>query len=300
MSSAYPDGLTNGLPAAGLNGTPNPNAGRAYLSSASQWTNNSYVSNHTTRRLTVFGRHNFDEGQKRNWFTKLLGEQTVTGLANDDIQETESRNWNRWGADLAYGKFIQSKDVPGTPGHVYKFNENEMTPTAVIYLGPSLMNATSASGAHLPNPTAAMNITGGTVRTFDATWKPSRTPGDPTYVDPAAVWQNNYYPPSSLSSISTQSENPANYVGFRNVPIGIIDSETSRANRDILTHDAQLTKSQVTSTAAPGRAISGRMPWSPLMVCARTSHGPGSIRKTPTARRATSTGTSASIRTSTS
>src|SRR5678815_4892627 len=72
MNNAFSDGLTNGLPDAGLNGTPNPNVGRAYLSSASQWGNQSYVSNKETKRFTVFGRYNFDEGSNRNWFTKLL------------------------------------------------------------------------------------------------------------------------------------------------------------------------------------------------------------------------------------
>jgi len=247
MSSAYPDGLHNGDPSLGLNGTPNPNAGRPYLNSASQWTNNQYISNRTTRRLTVFGRHNFDEGQRHNWFTKLLGEQTVTGLANEDIHKSDQRSWNRWGADTAYGQFIQNK---GPTPAIYAFNANEMTPNAVIYLGPTLLNTASAAGLHLTNPKAAVNITSGTVRTFDATWKPSTNPGDPTYVNPAAVWQNGYYPVGAGGNTSTQSENPANYVGFRNVPIGIIDSESSQANRNLLTHDASLSKSEVTSTAA--------------------------------------------------
>jgi len=247
MNSAYPDGLHNGDPSLGLNGTPNPNAGRPYLTSASQYTNNQYISNRTSKRLTVFGRYNFDEGQHRNWFTKFLGEHTITGLANDDVQKSDRRSWNRWGADPAYGQFIQNK---GAGAAIYPFNANEMTPNAVIYLGPSLLNTASAAGLHLTNPKAAVNITSGTVRTFDATWKPSTNPADPTYVNPAAPWTNGYYPSSNTASVSTQSENPANYVGFRNVPIGIIDSESSQANRNLLTHDASLSKSEVTSTAA--------------------------------------------------
>ncbi len=247
MNSAYPDGLHNGDPSLGLNGTPNPNAGRPYLTSASQWTNNQYVSNRTSRRLTVFGRYNFDEGQHRNWLTKFLGEHTITGLANDDIQETDRRSWNRWGADPTYGQFIQNK---GPGAQVYAFNANEMTPNTVIYIGPSLLTTASPVGLHLTNPKANVNITSGTVRTFDATWKPSTNPADPTYVNPAAPWANGYYPASAAGNISTQSENPANYVGFRNVPIGIIDSESSQANRNLLTHDASLSKGEVTSTAA--------------------------------------------------
>ncbi|HET7536440.1 MAG TPA: hypothetical protein VFJ90_08305 [Candidatus Didemnitutus sp.] len=48
---------------------------------------------------------------------------------------------------------------------------------------------------------------------------------------------------------STQSENPNNYVGWRNLPLTIIDAETSPENRMYLTHDARLTKSTLSSKA---------------------------------------------------
>jgi outer membrane receptor protein involved in Fe transport len=263
INSVYPDGTSNGLPNV-VNGTPNPNVGRPYLSSASQWTNNSYVSNRSTKRLTVFAKHNFDEGEHRNWFTRFLGEHTVTGLANEDLQNTDSRNWVRYGTDAAYEAFVNNLNAPVTSK--IKFMDNTMTPNSVIYLGPSLASATSAAGAHISNPTAVMTLTSGTVRTFDSTWNKPTNPSDPNYVNPAAFWLDNYMPqvnPVSSDGLyrndagaviavgqSTQSQNPANYVGFVNVPINIIDSESSMANRNLLTHDAKLTKSQLTSTAA--------------------------------------------------
>jgi len=245
MNSNYSDGTSNGLVGV-VNGTPNPNVGRAYLSSASQWGNQSYVSDRTSRRLTVFGRYNFDEGTRRNWFTKLLGDHTVTGLANSDVQKTDRRAWNRYGTDAAYEAFSNILN----PTNKIKFNDNRLTPNTVIYLGPSRASATTASGLNLPSPTAVFTPTSGQVRVFDSTWNRSTNPSDPNYVNPAAFWQNNYYPPTNSASASTQSENPANYVGFRNIPLTIIDSETSGANREFLTHDASLSKSQVTSTAA--------------------------------------------------
>lgn len=252
MSSTYSDGSNNGQ-AAPFNGTPNPNVGRAYLSSASQYGNNSYVSNRLGRRFTVFGKYNFDDGERRNWFTRFLGEHTVTGLANEDLQSTDRRSWQLYGTDAAYEAFVNELN----PVSKVKFTDNRLTPNTTIYLGKSLMSASSASGIYLPSPSTVMAMTSGTVRTFDSTWNKPTSPTAPGYVNPAAYWHNDYYP--ALNPITgapmtqgdnTQSENPANYVGFRNVPLTIIDSGTSQANRDLLTHDASLTKSLVTSTAA--------------------------------------------------
>ncbi len=254
LNSVYSDGSPTGKNGqAGGDGTPNPNLGRAYLSSASQYGNNSYVSNRESKRLTVFGKHNFDEGEHRTWLTRLLGEHTVTGLANSDEQKTDSRFWQLYGTDTAYEAFVNDLN----PSAHIKFTDNSLTPNSTIYLGPSLLTSSSAAGAHLPNPTAVMAVTSGSVRTFNSTWNKPTNPSDPNYVDPAAYWHNDYYPVLNTvtglplsSGDSTQSENPANYVGFTNVPINVINSATSAANRDYLTHDARLTKSEVTSTAA--------------------------------------------------
>jgi outer membrane receptor protein involved in Fe transport len=261
VNSVYPDGTNNGLPNV-VNGTPNPNVGRPYLSSSSKYTNNSYVSNRTSRRLTVFAKHNFDEGEHRNWFTKAIGEHTITGLANEDIQTTDNRSWQRYGTDAAYETFV---DNFGTTTKT-KFTSDSLTPNSVIYLGPSLASATSAAGAHIKNPSALQSIAGGSVYAFDSTWNRPTDPTAPGYVDPKALWIDNYTPqknPASPDGLyrdgsgnviaagqSTQSANPANYIGFRAMPITVIDSEKSAANRDLLTHDARLTKSQLTSTAA--------------------------------------------------
>ncbi|HEY4246322.1 MAG TPA: TonB-dependent receptor plug domain-containing protein [Lacunisphaera sp.] len=245
-------------------GSPNPNVGRPYLSSASQFGNQSEVANYTTKRLTIFGRHNFDEGERRNWFTKLLGEHTVTGLANEDLRTTDQRTWQLYGVGNDYINFINNPNKP-------KFTDNTLTPNTVIYLGPSLASASSASGAHLSAPSVAIVPTTGTVYTFDSTWNKSSNPADANYVNPAAFWHNPYYPvlnPVSPDGLykdangnvltpgngipgdSTQNQNPANYVGYRQVPVTVINSMASQANRDLETTSAALAREQLTSTAA--------------------------------------------------
>jgi hypothetical protein len=267
FNSVYSDGTplgANGQP--GGDGTPNPNLGRPYVSYSSQYGNNSYESTRETKRVTVFGQHDFSE-DNHGWWGRLLGKQTVTGLFDEYKQDTDTRSWQRYGTDASYEAFVNNN--ADSPKIV--FTDNRLSPNTVIYLGPSLLNATTASGAYIPRPTAVQTITTGNVRVFDSTWNKPTDPTAPGYVNPAAFWYNNYYPTVSPvnpadnaglpaytgpnpngnygSGNSTQSENPANYVGFVNKPITVMDSEASQANRDYLTHDARLTYTKLESKA---------------------------------------------------
>lgn len=257
MNSVFPDGTPtgkNGEPFA--DGTPNPNVGKAVVSDSGAYGNNSYVSNREDKRLTIFGDYDFNQNHK-NWVTRLLGRHVVTGLLGEDTQDADYRSWARYSiTDKAYELMINPR-VPGDGVYTpTSFMAAQMQPYSYIYLGQSLSGRSSAAGANLPRPTAVQTITNGNVRIFDATWKPSTNPADPTYVNPGAYWHNDYYPlinpidgtPDTRGD-NTQSENPANYVGYRNVPITVLDSETSAANRDLNTHDARLTRSKVSSKA---------------------------------------------------
>jgi hypothetical protein len=254
LNSVYSDGSPlglNGEPRA--DGTPNPNVGRPFISDSSQFGNSSRISNRESGRATVFVTHDFTQDGSKNWVMRLLGQHTLTGLYSQDAQRADDRTWQRYGTDNAYEAFVNNLDA--TDATRIKFTDNSLTPNTVIYLGPSLLTKSTASGAYIPNPTALQVVKSGSVRTFDSTWNRSTNPSDPTYVDPAAFWYNDYYPhnnpdgsPSILGN-STQSENPANYVGFRNVPVNVIDSEDSAANRAYLTTAAKLSKTRVFSRA---------------------------------------------------
>ncbi len=251
INNVYSDGTpagANGEPFS--DGTPNPNVGRAFVSDNGQGNNDSYLSEKKVTRATVFAIQDFEKLGK-NWVTKILGKHTVTGLFSTDENETESRSWIRYTADDAYAALK-------TSGNPYAITDNYMVPNTVIYLGPSLLNRTTASGAYLPNPTTAQVVLPHNVWTFDSTWNRSTNPADPNYVNPAAVWINEYYPdtsdfndPTAKSHprISTQSENPANYVGWKEVPINWVDSETSQENRDHNTTSASLGRKRISTSA---------------------------------------------------
>ncbi len=252
INKVYGDGSPAGLDGEPYgDGTPNPNVGKAFISDNGQGNNSSYLSKKENKRATIFATQDFEKFGK-NWFTKFLGKHTVTGLFASDENKTDNRSWIRYTADDAYAESIRISSP-------YKINANEVVPNTVIYLGDSLINRTTASGAYLPNPSEVAVAQSGSLRTFVGKWNKPTNPSDPNYVDPGALWVDPYYPdiapwndPSSkdyAKSHLTQSENPANYVGWSNVPLTWSDSESSEAARLHNTTGARLTRSRVTSNA---------------------------------------------------
>jgi len=83
------------------------------------------------------------------------------------------------------------------------------------YIGPSLANANSASGAHLNNlnyviapPENEQTLN------FNSTWDKPTDPSAPGYVNPAAPYSYTSTSTGMTTTNSTQAQNPANYVGW--------------------------------------------------------------------------------------
>ncbi len=233
-------------------GTPNQNLGRAFVGDNGAGGNSSYRSDRNSKRATGFVTHDFDEEGSGNFLTNFLGRHTLTALWGRDEQKTDNRSWARYAVlDPQWRAFINNTAV-WTEGQNF-------LPSAVIYLGPSLMNRSSASGANLPRIENEIKLTSGTMRLFDSHWNRSRNPSDPNYVDPGAEWLNptqrsdpataQWYIDNNADDpyTSFQAENPANYVGWTNYPLNITDSEAAPGNRDLLTTSGRLQKKRTTS-----------------------------------------------------
>jgi hypothetical protein len=254
-SNGTNDAGETGLPFS--NGTPNPNVGRPFVSDSGQFGNNETTSKKHSMRLTGFVTHDFARDSfGPDWLRRALGSHTVTALYARDVDKRDNRSWQRYATmDANYENLLN-----GTSSNRYDYTANEMANNLYIYLGPSLSSRTTAVGAHIPNPTAAAQVPSKVqVHVFDSHWNKSTTPGDPNYVDPAAAWANWYYPVNNppgdspalnASHTSTQSENPANYVGWTTVTANVVDSEAAPGNRDRLTTFAQLTQRELTTQAA--------------------------------------------------
>lgn len=235
IMSVYSDGTAAGKDGVQFqNGTPNPNVGRAFVSDSGQGGNRSYESERESSRVTGFVTHDFTK-KSNSALANFLGKHTLTGLWAEDKLDREDRSWQRYGVlDMNYWTLFDG-------GSGIKFNDNGFAVNRVVYLGDSLMNRSSASGAYLPRLQNINEAPSGTIRFFDSTWKGG--------VDPAAPWENAYYPVGDTRRNSTQSENSANYVGWRNVPFQVTDSESSAANRNALTTNARLRRDKTESKA---------------------------------------------------
>lgn len=231
-SDGTPDGL-NGRPH--QNGTPNPNVGRPFVTDSGQGGNRSYASDMEDMRITGFFNHDFTKSRPDSKLMKILGKHTLTGLYDKYEQNTDRRSWARY--TVLDGNYARLFEAAGNA----KFDNNEFSINRVVYLGGSLRSSSSASGAFLPRAEQLTPITNTTMRFFDSTWNST--------VDPAAPWVNNYHPVGSANRDSTQSENPANYIGWINAPMTVLDSEAAEGNRNRLTTDARLNRNKLTSKA---------------------------------------------------
>lgn len=213
-------------------GSINPNFGRPFIA-------DTVGQNHTTSsdrkadRLTAFLKHDFAKDRPSSLFSRILGTQTFTGFFNSETRKTDFRTFQRYGTDLSY------KDIIALNTSTLNFSDPQRVPFPVIYLGPSLINQSSAAGAKIPRPADEVVLKSGSIHVFDSTW------AAPSGVNPGDPWTNTFYPVGNVLRTSTQSENPSNYRGWVNIPFNVMDSE--QGNRDALTSQAMLNKLTVES-----------------------------------------------------
>ncbi|MDQ8188260.1 TonB-dependent receptor plug domain-containing protein [Pelagicoccus sp. SDUM812002] len=266
-SDGTPDGL-NGEPY--QDGTPNPNVGRAFISDSGQNGNSTFESDRESTRLTLFATYDFTKNGDDSSWRRILGSHTFTGLLSQDERDTDSRNFQRYAVlDPSYREFVGAVDSN-------KFTDNLFAVNPVIYMGPSLSNRSSLSGANLPALKDVVVAPSGNIRIFDSTWAHPLDPTAAGYVNPSDPWINNYYLPPSEDYAdfdpndplrldtstedpddllwpdrreSTQNLNPENYVGWVDYPFAVTDSEAAPGNRDRLTTGARLERSRVESKA---------------------------------------------------
>lgn len=276
MMEVFPDGNTDGWQAGDIpfdNGTPNPNVGRPFISGKGQNGNNSTDTSRESFRVTPFAKYDFNKNADGNFISKLLGNHTLTGLYSTDKYNEETLSWQQSAIlDQSYIDFLQASGLNN-------FTNGSLAPGTVSYLGGSLINASSASGANLSRLMSKISVPRNAMtRAFDSTWGHSLDPASSDYIDPAAAWLNNAYLPPELEypdydpadplklvdpladepvlmwpdrREGTQADNPLNYVGWRNVPYTLTASEDNpRVNRPLLGTRTALNKSETKSYAA--------------------------------------------------
>lgn len=244
MMAVYSDGTPDGLNGEPFqDGTPNPNVGNAFISDRGQYGNNTFWSDRDSTRLTAFATIDFQERNSDSLLFKILGKHTFTGLLAEDSRDTDNRNFLRYAVvDPQYREFVGATDD-------LKFNDNLFAVNTVAYMGPNLSGRGSLSGANLSPVKETFTPRSGVVNAFDSTWARPLDPNAAGYVDPGALWLNNYHLPTSDDYESTQNRNPENYVGWIQYPFNVTHAADSIANRDLLTTSAGLEKASTETKA---------------------------------------------------
>ncbi len=190
-------------------GSPNPNVGRPFVTDAGRYGNGYSESQRESYRITAYADIDIgDIMKKENLLTRIFGRHVLTGVYSSQTRKQYSEEFQRYATSADFGNLIGFSS----------YEENDRQLNTAHYLGDSLMNRNSATGANIPNIQAIQKPQDGQVRVFDTHW-------NATGIDVNAPWTN---PRTGLSTVGNrdlvQGDNPANYVGWTNVPFDVLDA----------------------------------------------------------------------------
>ncbi|MDQ8203511.1 TonB-dependent receptor plug domain-containing protein [Pelagicoccus sp. SDUM812003] len=229
VNSRFADGSNTPETGWYTDGTVNPGAGRAFVRLGNA--KGESVTDRESWRATAFFSHDFNKADG-NWLTRFLGKHTITGMGSKDEYLNTSQRWRSSTFVGDYYQHPQFAEIKDNNGRFWA----DFVPMQNVYLSGNLQGATLGQDLGIRYPTAApqfadtMNL-----RYFDSTWIHPTDPEAAGYVDPGAVWYNQISAGTEGGPVeSTQSENPANYVGWGTRQVRLMTDSTAQ-NRDFLT-----------------------------------------------------------------
>lgn len=191
----------------------NPNFGRPFVSGGPGG-GSSYRSERKVQRASLFGELRPDDFLQNNFLRKLFGKQRLNGIYAKEDFYNEALSWQMYAHSQAWDGYWNQ-----TTGQTDGLGNR--APQTFIYLGGSLANLSSPSGAGIPGITAPITLSSGNIYHFSSTWK---NPPNVTY---SAAWTvptnllpmyGYYTDPAAAGAPATpaltQVSNPANYVGW--------------------------------------------------------------------------------------
>jgi hypothetical protein len=211
----------------------NPNVGRVYTSG--RGTGNSRTTDRENMRVTAFGELRAKDYLPNGLLSTILGHHTITALWSQEQYDTEDRSWNRYAASPAWTELIYN---PAKNNGSKQSLRNTAAIEQITYLTGSVVNYERASQLHLPNiaveqaPPATL-----AAKYYDSHWKWSTNPSDPSYVNPAALWSSPVGTTPTPDN-STQAKNPANYVGWKDTTVSVLNADKGDLN-DLYTSGAK-------------------------------------------------------------
>lgn len=219
-----------------IEGRPNPNVGRAYVDEPMFGGNTVEWVDREALRAQIFAAHDFSEN-KSGWVGRLVGRQSVNGVyqSDEDTRERRGLMLRAPGPD-----FAQYGALTGISRTNWRF-------TPRYYLSGDLRGRSLDSGLNLSNVAENIIPAGGqhAIRYFDTTWAP------PAGVTPDQPWTPSMHVPVNNNPYTRQSQNPANYVGWREGTFTLVDPlDGTQASMDYATRIASRTRFEVESLVA--------------------------------------------------
>ncbi|MBN1402856.1 MAG: TonB-dependent receptor [Opitutales bacterium] len=199
--------LTLDLNSENLDGTTNENFARPMVYESNGGSGTSFDSDRRYFRASLFTELRSTDLFGDGLLSKILGRHRLNASYSEERYRVETRGWKLYASDMDWASYWTRTDSPASS---YNYI-GERPPAAVIYLGPSLASASSASGANISNINGNVILSPGSVYHFDSTWT-----GGTNYADawtvPTAIQKR--YGEEFLADAPTQASNPNNYVGW--------------------------------------------------------------------------------------
>ncbi|HTZ21589.1 MAG TPA: TonB-dependent receptor plug domain-containing protein [Opitutaceae bacterium] len=183
----------------------NPNAGRAFVAGDFGSGDNDARYVHDNYQVTANGDLRAEDiMDKDSMAARIFGHHSFTALGGLYTTKIEDRTWSGFATDTTFAALM------GDP--LGKISANRAI-AWVSYLGPSMVSTTSPAGLNLSNVANPIWPTSGTILNFNTTWAP------PAGVNAGDAWTD----PSPYGGASTQANNPANYRGWSNAPVNVLN-----------------------------------------------------------------------------
>jgi outer membrane receptor protein involved in Fe transport len=208
----------------------NPMAGAAFI--AGSFSNNNRVDRERdTTRLTGFGELRADDFlQRDSMLARILGRHVFTGLLTREKRHEAQTIWAPSATPYEWARGLS------VSGENTNLGESPRGITPIIYLSDPLFGRTSASGLNLGPIDTYYNPSGiYQVDHFKTQWIA-------TGVDPGAPWTN------LLGGVGVQADNPFNYRGRINSPVGILNADNGRGEWSQLVTNHDVTDQIIDST----------------------------------------------------
>jgi hypothetical protein len=204
----------------------NPNFGRPYVT-AGAGSGTEYISDRQYLRASLFAEIRASDYLHNDFLVKLLGTSKFNGVYSNEKYYTTNYGWQEYANSQSWDAYWTQTNGAQNP-------IGNRPPVSVIYLGPSLANASSASGANIPAIGLNVGPTSGNVYQFNATYK---NPNGVNLTDP-------FIPTGSQTTIFTvpaapatlfQNSNPANYVGWNSNVYDQLVTDSNNNNPTLMT-----------------------------------------------------------------